>query len=99
MSKKSIRFIARDLGRSYDYVKRNIEEMGIEPDDYSDMGTPTYSEDTQKDIQVYMNVGISWYCDNCGTYMNDQKGFNTHSGSWTCEKCGFINDVTKDNLR
>ena len=99
MPKKSIRFIARDLSVCYDYVKRNIDEMGIGPDDYSHMGTPTYNEETQKDIQVYMNIGIDWYCDSCGDHMNEQEGFNTHSGSWICKKCGYINDVTKDNLR
>ncbi len=53
MPKKSIRFIARDFERSLDYIKRVIDELGIEPDDYSDDGTPTYNEESQRKIQLW----------------------------------------------
>lgn len=39
-----------------------------------------------------------WFCDSCGVYMNDQPGFNTRKGIWTCTKCGCKNDVSKNNL-
>ena len=99
MPKKSIRFIARDIGRSFDYIKRAIDELGIEPDDYSDEGTPTYNEESQRKIQTWANIGITWYCDKCGKIMNNQPGFNTHSGIWTCAECGYENDVTENNIR
>ena len=41
---------------------------------------------------------IHWYCDDCGEYLNNQHGFTTETGFWKCEKCGFINDVTKNNM-
>jgi DNA-directed RNA polymerase subunit RPC12/RpoP len=41
---------------------------------------------------------ITWYCDGCNTVLNEQEGFNTDSGTWTCTECGFVNDVTSDNV-
>ena len=41
---------------------------------------------------------VTWYCDGCHTVLNDQIGFNTDSGSWECEKCGYINDVNSYNI-
>ena len=99
MPNKSIRFIARDLGVSTDRIKKVIDEKKIYPDGYSDEGTPTYNEETQRKIQVWGNIGIVWYCDKCGAIMNKQPGFNTHSEIWTCRKCGYENKVTENNLR
>ena len=39
-----------------------------------------------------------WYCDDCDAHLNNQAGFNTLSGSWTCTKCGWVNDVTENNI-
>ena len=39
-----------------------------------------------------------WYCDNCDAHLNNQSGFSTFSGSWTCTECGWNNDVTDDNI-
>lgn len=41
---------------------------------------------------------IDWYCDDCGTYLNNQSGFNTISGTWKCKDCGFENDVSDNNI-
>ena len=41
---------------------------------------------------------ITWYCDECGTVMNNQPGFNTSSGWWICAECGCGNDVTPKNV-
>ncbi|MBQ4541364.1 MAG: Sec23/Sec24 zinc finger-containing protein [Clostridia bacterium] len=41
---------------------------------------------------------IDWYCDECGAYMNRQRGFTTRSGMWKCVICGYNNDVTEDNI-
>ena len=98
MPKKSIRFIARDLGRSFDEVKQAIEDMGMKPDDASSFGTGTYTEESQKKIQVRLNAGIDWYCDKCNVYLNNQSGFNTISGTWICEECGHENSVTVNNV-
>ncbi len=40
----------------------------------------------------------NWTCDNCGTYMNSQPGFTTITDEWKCKKCGFINDVSVNNI-
>ena len=42
--------------------------------------------------------GCDWYCDECDTYMNSQPGFTTSSGEWTCTECGYVNDVSEDNI-
>lgn len=41
---------------------------------------------------------VFWFCDNCETYLNVQDGFSTKTGTWLCRNCGFINDVTNDNI-
>lgn len=42
---------------------------------------------------------IDWFCDNCGAYLNWQRQFtfDESEGTWVCEKCGFVNDVTDAN--
>ena len=42
--------------------------------------------------------GILWFCDDCETLMNIQPGFNTDTRKWRCRECGFVNDVTEENL-
>ena len=44
-------------------------------------------------------LDIDWYCDECDAYLNDQSGFNPYASSFTCKKCGCVNDITKDNVR
>lgn len=41
---------------------------------------------------------ITWYCDGCNSVLNGQDGFNTDCGNWTCTECGFVNDVTDNNV-
>ena len=41
---------------------------------------------------------VTWYCDGCNSILNEQPGFNTNSGSWTCTECGYENDVTAENI-
>jgi len=41
---------------------------------------------------------IDWYCDGCDANLNRQNGFTTSMGSWTCVECGYVNDVTEDNI-
>ena len=42
--------------------------------------------------------GYNWYCDECGTLMNNQSGFTVENGQWTCTKCGAVNDVSQNNI-
>ena len=39
-----------------------------------------------------------WHCDGCNAILNEQDGFYTDSGTWICAECGFVNDVTPDNI-
>lgn len=40
-----------------------------------------------------------WYCDGCGTFMNNQASFTVSSGTWLCIECGYNNDVSEANIR
>lgn len=41
---------------------------------------------------------LLWYCDNCDAHLNKQSGFNAKEEFWVCDECGFVNDVTEDNV-
>ena len=43
------------------------------------------------------DLGCDWYCDNCGAELNTQLGFRAGS-TWTCKECGYLNDVSTDNI-
>lgn len=40
----------------------------------------------------------TWYCDGCNCEMNDQEGFTTITGTWICKECGYLNDVSNNNI-
>ena len=42
---------------------------------------------------------VFWFCDECKTYLNNQKGFDKNSAKHICEKCGYENDTTFDNVK
>ena len=42
--------------------------------------------------------GIDWWCDHCGAYLNNKKGFNDHKYTWKCTKCGHKNSISRDNI-
>ena len=48
--------------------------------------------------KLFGSSEITWYCDGCNSILNDQSGFNTETGTWECKECGYINDVTNDNV-
>lgn len=41
---------------------------------------------------------VFWFCDKCNAYLNNQEGFDRHLQHWVCEKCGFDNNITDDNV-
>lgn len=43
------------------------------------------------------DLGCDWYCDNCDAHLNSQFGF-TAGSTWTCSECGYLNDVSEDNI-
>lgn len=50
---------------------------------------------TQKSM---LNGAIFWFCDECGKFMNVQPDFTTSTGTWKCLSCGFMNDVSENNI-
>lgn len=42
---------------------------------------------------------VFWFCDECNSYLNNQEGFNQKAGRHICEKCGYKNDTTFDNIK
>ena len=44
------------------------------------------------------NKSVFWFCDECETYLNVQKGFSDKDGVWKCKECGCVNDVSKGNI-
>ncbi|MBR3864140.1 MAG: hypothetical protein IKJ19_03355 [Clostridia bacterium] len=48
-------------------------------------------------MSIY-DKNCDWYCDNCDAHLNNQCGFNTLFGHWTCTKCGWDNDVSDSNI-
>lgn len=57
-------------------------------------------QDIKYGIECFLkNKNILWICDNCGDYMNNQGGFTDWDGVWKCKKCGYLNDVTENNIK
>ncbi len=42
---------------------------------------------------------IDWYCDHCGSSLNNQRGFNDHKYIWKCKECGYKNSISWANIR
>lgn len=49
-------------------------------------------------IEEFENGMVFWFCDKCGTFLNTQEGFDENKKLFVCQKCGFINNVTEDNI-
>ena len=43
--------------------------------------------------------GIDWFCDNCGTHLNNQPNFDDRKYIWKCKKCGYKNSISAANIR
>jgi len=41
---------------------------------------------------------FEWYCDRCDAHLNNQNGFTGIYGSWTCKKCGYVNNINSENV-
>lgn len=42
---------------------------------------------------------VFWFCDECNTYLNNQEGFDRKASKHICQKCGFENNITSDNIK
>lgn len=43
-------------------------------------------------------LGIDWFCDGCGAFLNIQPGFDDHKYTWKCTECGFKSSISRDNI-
>lgn len=41
---------------------------------------------------------VEWYCDRCGSHLNDQIGFDDHHYIWKCKECGYKNSISHDDI-
>lgn len=46
----------------------------------------------------FMDGYVFWFCDQCGEFLNAQKGFLKDASTWACTNCGFENDMSAENL-
>ena len=42
---------------------------------------------------------VDWFCDNCDSYLNNQRGFDDRKYIWKCRKCGYKNSISATNIR
>lgn len=42
---------------------------------------------------------VFWFCDECSSYLNNQKGFDRNASRHICRNCGYENDTTFDNIK
>lgn len=43
-------------------------------------------------------AGITWWCDRCGSQLNEQRGFDDYKYIWKCTECGYRNSISSDNI-
>lgn len=48
---------------------------------------------------VFEGDYVFWFCEECGTYLNNQDGFDRHAQNHICQNCGYENDTTFDNIK
>ena len=53
----------------------------------------TLSADEFEDDYVF------WFCDECGSYLNSQEGFDRKSTRHICRDCGYENDTTLESVK
>ena len=48
--------------------------------------------------ELFADEYVFWFCDNCGTFLNNQTNFNRFDEVFICKKCGYKNDITESNI-
>lgn len=47
----------------------------------------------------FLDDFVFWFCDKCGAYLNIQSGFNRKAIKHICQRCGFENDTSPNNIK
>lgn len=108
MDLKDIAKLARTINKTVNVTKDILQQIGVTDEDgsltpeghnytYDDGDGLEFDGNVVRAARSYTGV-IDWYCDCCNCYMNNQPGFNTLTGHWTCTKCGEDNDVSDNNI-
>ena len=45
-----------------------------------------------------LEADVHWFCDKCGSYLNDQKTYVEDKDMHKCEECGYVNNLSKKNI-
>lgn len=77
-------FASSGEDEDYDFGFDHDDLRGYYKDDYDD-----YEDDE--------DTVIDWFCDNCDAYLFTQRG-NSYRSTYKCPECGYINDVTENNI-
>lgn len=48
--------------------------------------------------EYFLDDCVFWFCDECDSYLNNQEGFDSHASRHICQKCGYENDTTFENV-
>ena len=49
--------------------------------------------------EEFLDDFVLWFCDECNTYLNVQKGFDKMARKHICRECGYENDTTFENIK
>ncbi|MCH5157111.1 MAG: hypothetical protein J1G02_04465 [Clostridiales bacterium] len=49
--------------------------------------------------KYFLDDCVFWFCDQCGTYLNNQEDFERGSSKHVCRICGYENDTVSDNIK
>ncbi len=41
---------------------------------------------------------VRWFCDRCGSSLDEQRGFDDHKYVWQCSECGHKNSISRSNI-
>ena len=49
--------------------------------------------------EEFLDDFVMWFCDECNTYLNVQRGFDKMAPKHICRECGYENDTTFENIK
>jgi Primosomal protein N'' (replication factor Y) - superfamily II helicase len=49
-------------------------------------------------IEEFESGMVFWFCDGCESFLNNQDGFSDKKRFFVCRQCGYMNELTEDNI-
>ena len=93
--------VLRLYDSSFIAIRRQLSETGSLTDKLNYLFHPEeYYETFAGDEEDLKNrfPDVEWYCDACGSHLNEQKGFDDHLPEWKCQNCGFANKLAYSEI-